>query len=118
MDQKKHSSPFFIIVGVIAIVAALVIGYRSLGRLYHSPLPRPRQTDISMIKGWMTLPLLAHTYHIPEHVLYERLKIEDREQLSSLDIIAKNHNESPSEFLERVKGTITLIQEERRPSNP
>src|SRR5215510_15298883 len=43
----------------------------------HFPPPDsgPAQTDVSLIRDWMTIGYISHTYHMPTRLLYEALNI-------------------------------------------
>ena len=36
-----------------------------------------RSGDVSTVSQWMTIPYIAHTYHIPETYLYTRLHLSN-----------------------------------------
>ena len=114
----KKTTRILFVIGFIAIGLALFTGYRYAQRNHNRPLPRRRETNVTLIQGWMSLPLVAHTYRIPETLLYERLEVEPREQMARIDTIAKNHNESSIVFLDRVKVTVKSILDEPRTIAP
>jgi hypothetical protein len=37
--------------------------------------PPPRETDVELIRGWMTIPYIARMYDVPSGMLYEALEI-------------------------------------------
>ncbi|HJS20373.1 MAG TPA: hypothetical protein VJ785_16610 [Anaerolineales bacterium] len=36
---------------------------------------QPRETDVELIRDWMTIPYIARMYHVPASVLYKSLDI-------------------------------------------
>ena len=53
---------------------------RMHGRDPFSGIPPPaRQTDVELIRDWMTIPFIAHSYGTPPDVLFEALDIDARE---------------------------------------
>ena len=111
----------------IAFVVALVFGGRTAWRLYHrltGPPPPPRQTDVSAIAGWMTVPYVGRAYRVPPPELFDALGVSpDRHRTSTLDEIARETGRSPTEVLETVRATVAARQEthpppERGPPRP
>jgi hypothetical protein len=99
-----------------------VLGGRAAWRLsnrLNRPPPPPRQTDVSQIAGWMSVPYVARAYRVPAPELYAALGIptEAREgrQFSSLDEIAQRTGRTSEEVLETVRATVTTWQETRPP---
>jgi hypothetical protein len=79
-----------LILGLVAAGAIIVglFGLRTLRALRefreHRPPPvmsedsgQP-ETDVEMIRDWMTIPFIADMYHVPPPVLYEALNISPR----------------------------------------
>jgi hypothetical protein len=48
----------------------------------HRPPPpfatRPVETDVTLIRDWMTIPFIAKMYHVRPHILYEALDIPEQ----------------------------------------
>jgi hypothetical protein len=40
-----------------------------------NPPPLPSETDVELIRDWMTLPYIARTYGVPARMLFKELKI-------------------------------------------
>ena len=62
----------------IALTVALLVGGRGAMRIYFrltGPPPPPRQTDVSAIAEWMTVPYVARAYRVPEPELGRALGI-------------------------------------------
>jgi hypothetical protein len=97
------------------IGAGLVIiaffGFRLMHELKRwGPPPGPKPfattTDVTLIREWMTVPYIAHTYAVPDRMLFDALEIpeKDNRKKSLLDI----NNEY---FPEQDGLVIALIQE-------
>ncbi len=70
----------FIILGVIVTV---FFGMRVLhafkkfdGR--RPPPPGKVETDVELIRGWMTVPFIAKTYHVPDGIIFDELNIPEK----------------------------------------
>jgi len=46
----------------------------------HRP-PPPSQTDVELIRDWMTIPYIARTYGVPDRMLFNELNIPDKDNL-------------------------------------
>ena len=50
----------------------------------HPPAPfppedaQPAETDVELIRDWMTIPFIARAYHVPTDLFYERLRIPSK----------------------------------------
>ena len=83
--------------------AAVRLGYRLLG-----PPPPPRQTDVSLIADWMSVPYLSRAYRVPEQELYRALGVEpEGRRMRPLRDIASETGRSSDEVLEIVRETVT-----------
>ena len=106
----------------VALVLALLLGGRAAWRLYvrfNRPPPPPRQTDVTQIAGWMSVPYVARAYRVPAPELYAALGVppEDRgsRQFSTLDEIAERTGRPSEEVVETVRATVTAWQETHPP---
>ncbi len=43
------------------------------------PPPAPSETDVELIRDWMTIPYVAKTYGAPDRMLFKELKIPDQD---------------------------------------
>ncbi len=41
---------------------------------FHQQQSQAQAGDVHLLQSWMTIPYIAHTYHIPESVLYQSLQ--------------------------------------------
>jgi len=42
------------------------------------PPPLPSETDVELIRDWMTIPYIARTYGVPDRMLFKELNIPDK----------------------------------------
>lgn len=85
MSQTKQR---LVIAGLI-IVGMLIIaffGVRAVHAFRHirdggfgpgRPHPSPSQTDVELIRDWMTIPYIAETYGVPDRMLFKELNIPE-----------------------------------------
>ena len=70
-----------IIIGII-IIAIFGIRTARAFRQFHGPPPpfadQPVETDVNLIRDWMTVPFIAHTYHVRPSTLFESLGIPEK----------------------------------------
>ncbi len=110
----------------IALIIALIVGGRGAMRLYFrltGPPPPPRQTDVSAIADWMTLPYVGRAYRVPEPELGRALGITpEGRRTRTLAQIASETGRSSDEVVEIVRATVTEWQaahpEPPRPEPP
>lgn len=72
-----------IIVGVLIVT---FFGVRAVRAVRHirdggygpgNPPPPPSETDVELIRDWMTIPYIAKTYGVPDRMLFKELRIPD-----------------------------------------
>ena len=109
---------------------ALVIGLITLGilftifygiRAFHAykkingyrPPPSVKvETDVELIRGWMTIPFISEQYRVPEQIIFDALKIPSQENRDkSLRELNREYYPDASEFfLDTIKATILAHQ--------
>jgi hypothetical protein len=107
---------------LIGILAAGFFGLRTLRAFRefrgHRPPPFPAanaeaaETDVELIRAWMTVPFIAKTYHIPPPLLFDALKIPRRgnEEKSLQMLNDEYYPEAPGIVLEMMKAAIRANQ--------
>jgi hypothetical protein len=105
----------FLVAGVtIALIVVLVLGGRAAWRLGHRLLapPPPRQTDVSLIADWMSLPYISRAYRVPEPELYRALGVvRAGRRMQRLREIASETGRSSDEVVGIVRETVGAWQE-------
>jgi hypothetical protein len=84
-----------LLIGLGAVIV-LWFGFRLASELRHMgrpPRPEPFATitDVTLIRDWMTVPYISHTYGVPPRVLFEALGVPEKE----------NHEKSLAEINEQ-----------------
>jgi hypothetical protein len=114
----------YLVAGIaIALVVVLVFGGRAAWRLGYrllGPPPPPRQTDVSLIADWMSVPYVSRAYRVPEPELYQALGIEpEGRRMRPLRAIAHETERSTDDVLTIVRETVTAWQQTHPgPSTP
>ena len=70
------------------------------------------ETDVDLIRDWMTIPYMSRTYHVPTKLLFEALGIPSRgnEEKSLAQLNEEYSPQAPGIVLEVVKGAIRAYQ--------
>jgi hypothetical protein len=106
----------------IALVIALLLGGRGAMRLYFRmtrPPPPPRQTDVSAIADWMTVPAIGRAYRVPEPEIYRALGVSPERRTYTLADLASETGRSSDDVVAIVRDTVTAWQASHpAPSRP
>ncbi|MFN8524529.1 MAG: hypothetical protein U0821_15640 [Chloroflexota bacterium] len=114
---------WYVIAGLaILVIVMLVWGGRSLWRLGHlvmGPPPPPRQTDVSTIAPWMTVPLVGRAFGVPPQELFGALGIDGpSHRTTSIEAIATELGRDQAEVLAVVRQTVEAWQATHRGPPP
>lgn len=116
---NAHRHPFlyvFFVVGILCLIAAAILSLSTVQRIHRRPLPRPSQTDVSLIQDWMTLPYISKVYGVPEPYLLDQLKITPADSKGkNLKALAASLNESSETLVQKVQSSVTQFQQSRKP---
>lgn len=116
-SKKRLLIYILLFISLVSIIFAFSIGARILNTLGHRPPPIPRQTDVSLIQDWMTVPFIARSYHVPEAILFAKLEVDSQtNRKSSLSSIASKSNKSSQEIITLIKQQITEFQSKQSES--
>jgi hypothetical protein len=112
-----------IVVGLLITVRFGMRAARSLGILRHRPFPPPMETDVELIRGWMTIPYIAHVYSVPDELLWESLGVLPMkpDEARRTDLSHLNQQlfpGQPMEVMGRVKQAILDFQSHLPPPPP
>ena len=106
----------------IGIVIVGVFGLRTFSALRkfreHRPPPLPPaedqqiETDVDLIRDWMTIPYISKTYHVPPKLLFDALGIPSRgnEEKSLAQLNEKYSPQAPGIVMEVVKAALRANQ--------
>jgi hypothetical protein len=102
---------------VLGILLAAFFGMRaihSFRRIHEGGfgpghrLPPPSQTDVELIRDWMTIPYIAMTYGVPDRMLFRELGIPDKNNRDKnlKDLNNRYYPNDDGYVLQRVKQAI------------
>ena len=110
---------------VLIVLGMAVVGYFGLRSLRafrefrgHRPPPLPPaeamqvETDVDLIRDWMTVPFISRMYRIPARALFEALELSPRgnEEKSLTQLNEEFYPQAPGIIMEIVKATIRANQ--------
>ena len=115
-----------VILGLISI-GVLIVGFFGLRALFafrefrhHGPPPprfeaeeaQPIETDVELIRDWMTIPYIAMTYHVHPKMLFDIVGVPHRgnEDKSLLQLNEEFFPKTPGIVIELVKAAISADQ--------
>lgn len=115
---------------LFTILGCLLIAFFGL-RAFHAfkkfnghrpPPPTSGQveTDVELIRDWMTVPFIAHTYYVPEKIIFDALEISPRDNhdKSLKEINDEYFSETDGLVMELVKAAILAHQAPPIPAPP
>jgi len=77
-----------------------------------------RTGDVRTMRPWMTIPYIAHEYHVPDHYLYETLNItRNYPTHSTLQAIATHAHRPVSELIHTLQ-TAIIAYRKQHPFHP
>lgn len=107
---------------ILILMGGLIVGFfgvrtlhafREFGR--HRPPPSPSaadagqiETDVELIREWMTIPFISKMYHVPANVLFDTLGIPaNKNREKSLKRLNKEYfPQAEGIVLEKIKATV------------
>ena len=115
-----------LILGLIGagILAVGFFGFRSLFAFRefrrHGPPPlleavlteQPMETDVELIRDWMTIPYIAKTYQVHPKILFDALEIQPKgnEEKNLEQLNEEYFPESPELVIELIKAAVRVNQ--------
>ena len=119
---------------VLIFIGGLIVGFFGLRTLHafrefggHRPPPPPSvaeaegiETDVGLIREWMTIPFISKMYHVPPNVLFDALKIPaNKNREKSLKQLNREYfPQADGIVLEKIKAAVLANQLEQTQENP
>jgi hypothetical protein len=128
MNAPRNPKQRALVIGLIFIGLLIVgiFGWRTARAFRefrgHRPAPplaaEPMETDVTLIRDWMTIPFISKMYHVPPHILFKALDIpEHKNKEKSLKQLNEEYYPEVEGFvLEKVKATILANQPQQVPT--
>lgn len=98
--------------------------FRKLEGRRPPPLPpsaaEQAETDVELIREWMTIPFIAKTYHVPPPVLFKALEISPNGngEKSLKELNDEYFPDAPGRVLELIKDAVRASQPPTAPAPP
>jgi hypothetical protein len=110
-EKKRLIFYLLLFVSLTSLLIAFYLGVHLYQRVSHRPPPIPRQTDVTLIQEWMTVPFIARSYRVPENELFEYLKIDSQtdRRLNLVSLSAKK-GLSTHALISQIQKYITQFQ--------
>ena len=117
MTRSRHHT----LVTILIVIGSLIVGFfgwRTLHafrefRGHHPPPPfapdaAQIETDVELIRDWMTISYVSRTYNVPSKILFDALGVPSRgNKEKSLAQLNENYSpQTPGIIVEVVKATI------------
>jgi len=122
MNNSMNTRQRNFVVGLI-VIGLMIVGFFGLRtvrafRQFHGHRPPPpfsgekAETNVDLIRDWMTLQYISITYRLPPELFYETLKIPPKgnERKSLKELNDEYYPQAPGIVLELVKATILASQ--------
>jgi hypothetical protein len=96
-------------------------GHRPPPPFGSDPFQQAAETDVELIRDWMTIPYISRMYQVPPKVLFEAVDISPRDKNDEKSLKQLNDEYFPSEegvVMEKVKAAISAHQPPTAPTSP
>jgi len=119
--KQKILITTLIVLGVLLVVFFGLRAFRPFRELRgHRPPPGQVETDVTLIRDWMTVPYIAQRYYVPGEKLFEAVKIppHGNKNKSLLQLNNEYYPDQPGFVLETIKADILVHQPPTPPAPP
>ena len=113
---------------IIGLMIVGIFGLRTLRafRQFHGHRPPPPfatehvETDVSLIRDWMTVPFISRMYHVPPPILFDALEIPEQgnKEKSLKQLNEEYYPQENGVVLEKIKATVSANQPQQIQANP
>jgi hypothetical protein len=117
---------------VLIFIGGLIVGFFGMRTLHafrefggHRPSPPPSEaegieTDVELIREWMTIPFISKMYHVPPNVLFEALGIPaNKNREKSLKRLNREYfPQAEGIVVEKIKAAVLANQPQQIQGNP
>ena len=130
MDNQINPRQRNFVVGliIIGLIIVGIFGLRTLRafRQFHGHRPPPPfatqhiETDVSLIRDWMTIAFVSRMYHVPERLLFDALEIPEHgnKEKSLKQLNEKYYPQAKGFVLKKIKSTVLASQPQQIQANP
>ncbi|MFN8433026.1 MAG: hypothetical protein U0V18_03350 [Anaerolineales bacterium] len=126
MTKQRILTTGLIVIGLVVIIFFGMNTLRAFKHMRgHGPFngkpPKANQTDVELIRDWMTLPYIGSMYDVPPEALFFSLGIEPGKENGKKSLKELNDEffpDQPDLAISQVKDTIKAFQTQERPPEP
>lgn len=100
---------------VVALLGAVLAARAAMGAIatFQHQNALARTGDVRSMRPWMTIPYIAHEYHVPDHYLYEALNItRNYPDHSTLQAIALHSHRPVNELIHQLQMAIIAYRKQ------
>lgn len=111
--KQKVLITILIALGILLVIFFGLRAFRPFREMRgHHPPPGQVETDVTLIRDWMTIPYIAQRYYVPGEKLFEVVKIppQENKNKSLLQINNEYYPDQPGFVLETIKADILAHQ--------
>lgn len=125
MSSKAHPQQRALVIGLIfvGVLFTAFFGVRALHAFrkfngHRPPFPEKAETDVELIRDWMTVPFVSRMYHVPEEIIFDALEIsaKNNRDKSLTDLNQEYHPDADGFVMDLVRTTILAHQASRPPT--
>jgi hypothetical protein len=110
MRRLANRRPLLLAAIIVALVVVVVFGGRAAWRLTWrlvGPPPPPRQTDVTLIADWMSVPYVSRAYRVPSEELYKALgAVPDGHRMTTIGDLAEEQGIPSEQAVEQVQAAV------------
>ena len=126
MTKQRFFTAGLIIIGLFIIVFFGMNTLRAFKHMRgHGPFngkpPTANQTDVELIRDWMTIPYIGNMYDVPPEALFFSLGIKPGKDIAKKSLLELNDEffpDQPDMVITQIKDSIKAFQSEERPPEP
>lgn len=120
--KQKLVITTLIVLGILLVIFFGLRAFRPFKELrgHHPPPAGEIETDVTLIRDWMTVPYIAERYYMPGEKLFEAVKISPlgNKDKSLLQLNKEYYPDQPGYVLETIKADILAHQPPAPPTPP
>lgn len=119
MSSKARPQQRVLVIGliIIGILFTAFFGMRSFHAFrkfngHRPPPPGKVETDVELIRDWMTVPFVSRMYHVPDEIIFEALEVspKNNRDKSLMDLNQEYYPDTNGLVIDLVKTTILAHQ--------
>ena len=96
-----------------ATIVTAVATFKAIQQFRHQQA-LAQSGDVSTIRPWMTVPFIAHVYHVPENYLYQSLHVTNPQpvQHATLRVLAESSNRPVNDVIHDIQNAILIYRKQ------